>query len=161
MDSYTIIKRKQTILELICWTSLYPFILWIASNLDTTTRSGRKGLSAIVLAPIYISILIYELYHSTRPKSRTETISIGSRRILINGNYETSVDLEWKKIEKIEVINGITTKIVFHFKYKTEEVDLYSYQRTYKLIKALKYFGNGIEVVERWKIFKILYIPFW
>ena len=158
MDSYTIIKRKENVLSLIFWTPIFPLYLWLASD---SAPSGRYGNSGFITIPLYLSILIYELYHSTRPKSRAETLSIGSRRIFIKGDYETSVDLEWKKIEKIEVVNGITTKIIFHYKYKTEEVDLYSYQRTYKLIKALKYFGNGIGVVERWKIFKILYIPFW
>ena len=161
METYTIKKRRRTILSLICWILISPFLLWIATDLDTTTRSGRNGFAVILYLPIYISILIYELFHSSYPKGNTATLSIGSKRILIYGNCKTSVDLEWKKIEKIDVINGLTTKIVFHFKYKTEEVHLYSYQRTYKLIKALKHFGNGVEVIERKKIFKILYIPFW
>ena len=89
-------------------------------------------------------------------------IQIGSEeKIVIFGDYKSHVDLEWRKMKKIEIVNGITTKLVFHFKYKTEEVYLYSYQRTFKLIKALKHFGNGIEVTERWKIFKLLYVPFW
>ena len=79
----------------------------------------------------------------------------------ISGDDKSHVDLVWKKIEKIEVINGLTTKLVFHFKYNQKKVKLYSYQRTFKLIKALKHFGNGIDVIEHRKIFKLLYVPFW
>lgn len=161
MDSYIITKRKEYIYSLIWCVLLYPFFFWLGLGLDRTTRSGRKGAAVIIYMPIYIIILVYDVFRRSRKKSNNETLIVSPKRIVIFGDYKSHVDLEWRKMKKIEIVNGITTKLVFHFKYKTEEVYLYSYQRTFKLIKALKHFGNGIEVTERWKIFKLLYVPFW
>jgi hypothetical protein len=137
--------------------------LWIHFYWGINLLKGegyRKG-SLIGSITLIIILLLYHIFHSIRYKENIETLKITPYRIIISGDDKSHVDLVWKKIEKIEVINGLTTKLVFHFKYNQKKVKLYSYQRTFKLIKALKHFGNGIEITERWKIFKLLYVPFW
>jgi hypothetical protein len=137
--------------------------LWIHFYWGINLLKGegyRKG-SLIGSITLIIILLLYHIFHSIRYKENIETLKITPYRIIISGDDKSHVDLVWKKIEKIEVINGLTTKLVFHFKYNQKKVKLYSYQRTFKLIKALKHFGNGIDVIEHRKIFKLLYVPFW
>ena len=120
----------------------------------------RKG-SLIGSITLIIILLLYHIFHSIRYKDNIDTLKITPYRIIISSDDKSHVDLAWKRIEKIEVINGLTTKLVFHFNYNQKELKLCSYQRTFKLIKALKHFGNGIDVIEHRKIFKLLYVPFW
>jgi hypothetical protein len=137
--------------------------LWIHFYWGINLLKGegyRKG-SLIGSITLIIILLLYHIFHSIRYKENIETLKITPYRIIISGDDKSHVDLVWKNIEKIEVINGLTTKLVFHFKYNQKKVKLYSYQRTFKLIKALKHFGNGIDVIEHRKIFKLLYVPFW
>lgn len=163
MESYIITKRKEYIYSLICWIPIYLFCLWIHFYWGINLLKGegyRKG-SLIGSITLIIILLLYHIFLSIRYKENIETLKITPYRIIISGDDKSHVDLVWKKIEKIEVINGLTTKLVFHFKYNQKKVKLYSYQRTFKLIKALKHFGNGIDVIEHRKIFKLLYVPFW
>lgn len=104
----------------------------------------------------------YIFYSKPAVERDIETLYIDSKEVVITG-VENNLALEWKKIKKVEIINGLTTttKLVFHLGWKDEEIELYGYQSTFKLKKALKYYGKGIEVVEPKKKWKLIYIPFW
>ena len=163
MESYIITERKEHIYCLIGFVLLFLLFLWIHLYLGIDLlREGRTGRGSVLISTVFLIILLlYNIFLSIRYKENIETLKITPYRIIISGDDKSHVDLVWKKIEKIEVINGLTTKLVFHFKYNQKKVKLYSYQRTFKLIKALKHFGNGIDVIEHRKIFKLLYVPFW
>lgn len=158
MKPYVIIQSKRYLCVLVELVLVYIFYMNIVISMDHTPR---RGLSGVVLFPIYIIYVLFKYCRSLRYDNHVEILNINQRWITIHGKGKTSVNLEWKKIVKIEILNGLTTKFIFHYKYEKHEVQLYSYQRTFKLLKALKYFGSTTEIVERKKIFKILYVPFW
>ena len=160
MESYTIKNSKHYIYEIIFDVIIYIVCAWAAINyVDPTSRYAGKCVIGLYIGPLYIIAMICRFYYCSHHKD-FDTLKINSKRIVISG-HKSNVDLEWRKIKSIEIINGLVTRLVFHFSHNTQEVKLYGYQTTFKMVKALKYFGNGIELIERKKKFKIFYVPFW
>ena len=158
-EAYIITQSKGKLYDLFFYVPLYFLVLWLTmAFVEPTARSSGKVYFFILWYPFFLIYLIYKYIKCIR--NDRETLRIDSKRIVISG-VKNELHLEWREIKKVELINGLVTKIVFHFKHKKEEIEIYGYQGTFKLKKALTYFGNGIEVIEPRKKLKYFYVPFW
>lgn len=165
MDSYIIKQSKSILYEMIFYFPLFALLICFVvlyHEFFHESVSGRGGnvYIAIILLPLYLIYLIYKYIRYVRNGTDRNTLIINPKKIEIYG-YGKNIDLEWRKIKRIDIVNGSITKLVFHLKHDKLEINLYGYQSTFKMKMALQYFGNGIEIYERRKVFVYFYIPFW
>ena len=139
MKPYIITQSKGKFYDLIFYIPVYFLFRWFTISFvdPTARRAGYVFFGVYYGLPLWLIYLIYDYIKCKR--NDKETVRIDSINVKICG-VNSELLLEWEQIEKIEIVNGLGTKIVFHLKHKIiQEIDMYGYQSTFKLIKALRH----------------------